>query len=237
MESVGVRSGSGITRIRLDDGRANVLSVDTLFLIEAAFYEAEERRDVVVLTGRSGIFTAGFDLKVLATGLETSLEMIMAGFRLLHRVLSFPRPVVIGCTGHSLALGAFLLLVADYRIGVAGNFRIAANEVAMGMIMPRTALEVMRYRLTPSAFHRAAALSHVFGPESAIGAGFLDELVDEDEFDSRLLAIAESLGDLDERAHSETKRRARAEVVVSVEMAIEADRAEYLKLLARNRGD
>src|SRR5580704_5251083 len=122
MESVGIRSDCGITRIELDDGRANVLSVETLVAIEAGFYEAEERRDVVVLTGRSGIFTAGFDLEVLAAGLETSLEMIMSGFRFLHRVLSFPRPVVVGCTGHSLALGAFILLVADHRIGVAGNF-------------------------------------------------------------------------------------------------------------------
>jgi enoyl-CoA hydratase len=187
----------------------------------------------VVLTGRSGIFTAGFDLEVLAAGLETSLEMIMSGFRFLHRVLSFPRPVVVGCTGHSLALGAFILLVADHRIGVAGNFRIAANEVAMGMIMPRTALEVMRFRLTPSAFHQAAALSHDFGPVSAVAAGFLDEIVDEDELDSRLLAIAKSLGGLDARAHRLTKRRARAEALSRVEAAIEADRAGYLKLLAR----
>ena len=233
MGSVDAWNEGGITWIRLDDGKANVLSVETLSQVEAAFCEAEERSDAVVLTGRPGIFSAGFDLEVLAGGLVRSLDMIMAGFRLTHRMLSFPRPVIVGCTGHSLAMGAFLLLAADHRIGIAGSYRIAVNEVAMGMTMPRTALEIMRYRLTPSAFHQAAALSQVFGPEPAAVAGFLDEVVEASELDGRVAAVAKTVRELDERAHRETKRRARAGALANVEAAIEADRAEFLELLTR----
>jgi len=57
--------------------------------------------------------------------------------------------VIIGCTGHAVAMGAFLLLCGDYRVGVDGPFRIVANEVAIGMTMPFTAIEFCRQRLTP----------------------------------------------------------------------------------------
>ena len=120
------------------------------------------------------MFSGGFDLKVLQAGGDEAVGMLRGGFALAHRVLSFPRPVIAACTGHAVAMGAFLLLSTDHRVGADGPFRIVANEVAIGLTMPHSALAILRWRLSPPAFDRAVLLSETFDPPSAVGAGFLD---------------------------------------------------------------
>ena len=62
------------------------------------------------------------------------------GFELAERLLGFPRPVVIACTGHAVAMGSFLLSPATTASGPAGDFKIQANEVAIGLTMPYSAV-------------------------------------------------------------------------------------------------
>ena len=57
--------------------------------------------------------------------------MLRAGFDLAERVLSYPLPVVIDGTGHAIAMGVFLLLSGDYRVGATGPYKFTANEVAI----------------------------------------------------------------------------------------------------------
>ena len=167
-----------VATVTMDDSRVNVLSLPMLTDINRALDQALEDQAVVVLTGREGVFSAGFDLPVLRAGGPDAFEMLRAGFALAVRLLSFPRPVVIGCTGHAVAMGVFLLLSGDFRVGAAGPFKITANEVAIGVTMPRAAVEICRQRLAPAHFNRATVLAEAFSPESAVEAGFVDRLVD-----------------------------------------------------------
>ena len=48
-----------------------------------------------------------------------------------------------------------------------------ANEVAIGMVLPYPALEVLRLRLTPSAYQQAVGLAKVFFGETALAAGWV----------------------------------------------------------------
>ncbi|HUN31199.1 MAG TPA: enoyl-CoA hydratase-related protein [Trebonia sp.] len=96
---------------------------------------------MVLIEGRDGVFSAGFDLPVLRNGGPDALTMLRSGFELAARLLEFPQPVVIACTGHAVAMGVFLLLCGDYRVGATGPFKITANEVAIGLTMPRAAVE------------------------------------------------------------------------------------------------
>ena len=75
--------------------------------------------------------------------------MLKLGATLYERMLSFPTPVVVACTGHAVAAGAFLVLSADARVGVDGPFQVCMNEVRIGLTMPWFAIEVARQRLTP----------------------------------------------------------------------------------------
>jgi enoyl-CoA hydratase len=212
-----------IATITMDDGKVNVLSPRMLTELEAAFDRAEADGAVVVLRGREGVFSGGFDLAVLNAGGAESLAMVRAGFELAERVLSFPTPVVVACTGHAVAMGVFLVLSGDHRIGAAGSFRLTANEVAIGLTMPRAAVEICRQRLTPAHFNRAVVLAEPFAPAEAVEAGFLDRVVDPAELDGAARTAAEALATLDMASHVATKQRARGAALEAIRAGITAD--------------
>ena len=138
----------GVAVITMDDGKANAMSLALQQAIHAALDQAERDAAPVVLAGRPGILSAGFDLKTLAASGQPAVDMLNGGLELAIRLLSFPHPVVIACGGHAIAMGVFILLCGDYRIGVRGNFRYTANEVAIGMTMPFSTITVF-FRATP----------------------------------------------------------------------------------------
>ena len=210
-----------VATITLDDGKVNVLSPAMLADIGAALDRAEADHAVVVLAGREGIFSAGFDLTVLRGGGPDAVEMLRGGFELAERLLGFPTPVVMACTGHAVAMAVFVLLSGDYRVGTAGPYRITANEVAIGLTMPHTAIELCRQRLTPAAFTRAVLLAEVFSPEEAVVGGFLDAVVPNARETARQHAAA--LAGLDLAAHAGSKRRLRASTLQAIRAAIETD--------------
>lgn len=203
----------GVATIRIDDGKRNALAPEVLRDIYAAFDRAEADKAIVVLTGRDDVFSAGFDLKVMKKGGIRAIGMLRAGYGLPARVLRYPYPVIAACSGHALAMGVFLMLSADYVIGSRGDFKIAANEVAIGMTMPRVAAAVLRNRLQPAAYQRAVTVAQYFDPDTALAAGFFDELVDPDELMTRANDKAVEFRDLDEVAHTVSKRRIRAALV------------------------
>jgi enoyl-CoA hydratase len=215
-----------IATVTMDDGKVNVLSPQMIRELESALDIAEQEAGVVVLTGREGRFSGGFDLAVLTGGGEPAIAMLDAGFGLAERLLRFPRPVVAACNGHAIAMAAFLLNSVDYRIGAAGAYRITANEVALGLTMPHAAVEICRQRLTPAHFHRAVSLAEVYSPAGAVEAGFLDEIVAPAELAATARARAEQLLTLDPAAHVATKLRMRERALLNLRSARAADNAE-----------
>jgi enoyl-CoA hydratase len=213
----------GIATIRLDDGKRNALSPQVFREINDAFDRAESERAIVILTGRESVFSAGFDLKVMKRGGPEALRMLRAGYKLPARVLAYPYPVIAACNGHVLAMGIFMMLSADYIIGSRGDFRISANEVAIGLTMPRVAAAMLRHRLNPAAYQRAVTLSEFFDPESAREAGFFDELVDSAELATRAGACAAQFKELDLRAHAASKRRIRASLMRKLRFSVPLD--------------
>jgi enoyl-CoA hydratase len=210
----------GIGTITMDDGKVNVFSSPMLRSLHAAFDRAEADGAVVLLTGREKYFSAGFDLKTIANGGEATREMLLLGAGLAERILAFPTPVVVACTGHAYPAGAFLLLSADARVGADGDFRIGLNEVRIGMTLPWFAIEIARQRLTPAAFDRTVVNATMFSPTGARTAGFLDLVVPADQLAAAGRAVAEDLTGLDFRAHAATKLRARAGAIAAVRQAV-----------------
>ncbi len=223
IESVQYDLQDNIATIRIDDGKRNALSPQVLREIYQALDQAESDHAAVIITGRESVFSAGFDLKVMKRGGMNALRMLRAGYGLTARVMTYPYPVIAACNGHSLAMGAFLMLSADYVIGSRGDFKIAANEVAIGLTMPRVAAATLRHRLTPAAFQRAVTLSEFFDVEGALVAGFFDVLVDPKD----LMTVAESratdLLELDLYAHAASKRRIRAATLRKIRIGIPLD--------------
>ena len=223
VESVHYQLQDRVATIRIDDGKRNALSPQVLREIYQALDQAESDRAIVILTGRESVFSAGFDLNVMKRGGVNALKMLRTGYALTARVMAYPYPVIAACNGHSLAMGVFLMLSADYVIGSRGDFKIAANEVAIGVTMPRVAAAMLRHRLNPAAFQRAVTLSAYFDVESALHAGFFDELAEPVDLMRRAEACADKFKELDLRAHRASKRRIRAALIRKIRFSIPLD--------------
>jgi len=212
-----------VATIRIDDGKRNALSPDVIQGIYDAFDRAEADQAIVILTGRESVFSAGFDLNVMKRGGTRALGMLRRGYGLTARVLAYPRPVIAACNGHSFAMGVFLMLSADYVIGSRGDFRISANEVAIGLTMPRVAAAMLRHRLKPAAFQRAVTLSESFAPDAAVRAGFFDELADPGEVVDVARQHADTAKSLHAAAHTASKRRIRAALIRKIRIGVPLD--------------
>lgn len=199
----------------MDDGKVNAMSLGMLEEVSAHLESLKTNGAVVVLAGRPGIFSAGFDLKTFAEGSEPSRRMVEAGISLIERMLRFPRPIVGSCTGHAYPMGAFLMLCADVRIGALGEFALGMNEVPIGITVPHFAIALARHRLSPPA-QAVISTGKMFNPNDAIGAGYLDEVVAADQLEARVQKVAEGLGALDMPSYEATKARLNAPVLQAI---------------------
>jgi enoyl-CoA hydratase len=232
-DPVRYRLDGQIATLCIDDGKRNALSPEVLGGIYRALDEAEADGATLIITGREEVFSAGFDLKVMKRGGPEAVRMLQQGFALTARVLNYPYPVVAACNGHVLAMGVFLMLSADHVIGTRGDFKVSANEVAIGLTLPRVAAAMLEHRLNPAAYQRAAILSEYFDVESAAAAGFFDELVEPGDLLSRAEDSARAFSALDQRAHTATKRRLRRRLVRRIRWSIPLDLIDAMMIGVR----
>jgi len=212
-----------IAKITMEEGKANVFSIPMLRAVHAALDQADRDHAVVVLTGRDGYFSAGFDLNTLTGETTEALHMLTLGATLAERILAFDTPVIIACSGHAYPAGAFLLLAADLRIGADGPYRIGLNEVKIGITVPWFAIEIARHRLHPAHFDRTVVNATMYRPREAVAPGFLDRVVPATTLRTESLTAAAELAELDPAAHTATKQRARASALKAVRSAIETE--------------
>jgi|EP00505_MAST-04D_sp_SCG-Rhode-Island_P005488 enoyl-CoA hydratase len=187
-----------VALVTMDDGKMNAFSFDMLSAVHSALDGCAEA-GAVVITGNEKCLSAGFDLSVMGKGPSKEAgEMLRQGCDLMLRIAEFPRPVLLAVPGHAMALGAIMLFTGDLRVGPreSPQVKIGLNEVHIGMPLPRVGLELARWRLSPNALTRSTTLGHVYAPEEALGAGYLDELVDRDDVIPHTLRAAERYVDI-----------------------------------------
>lgn len=228
-DTVGYTYDGTVATLTLDDGKVNVISPAMQHNIGRALDRAEsDAAKAVVLAGNHRVFSGGFDLAVFQSGDPVAAHAMLAGgFELALRVLEFPVPVIVAATGPAIAMGSFLLLSGDHRVGQPKS-RCQAIEVAIGMAIPISAVEIMRMRLTPAAFQRGTVLAATFAGDDAVAAGWLDEIVDADQVLTRAQQVAaEAAATLNPGAHLTTKLKARAGTLAAVRSGIDGLATEF----------
>ena len=221
---VGYELDNGIATVTLNNGKVNAISPDVIAELNESLDRSETDEAIMILTGRPGILSGGYDLKVMTSGPENAIALVAAGSTLARRMLAHPFPIIVACPGHAVAKGAFILLSADYRIGVDGPFRIGLNEVEIGMTMHHVGIELARDRLRKSFLNRSVINAEMFDPQQAMAAGFLDAVVAPDELMPAARAVAEDMKRLNMTAHAKTKVKMRAGLLQTLDDAIEADK-------------
>lgn len=229
---VNYEPAGSFSTITVDDGRANVMSIEMLGAIGEALDQAEAAKKTVLICGREKIFSGGFDLATFQKGKEPLFNMLKAGAETAERLLAFPYPVVIACSGHAVAMGVFILLAGDYRLGAHAEYKIHANEVEIGMTLPRFAVEMCRQRLTPAAFNLTTTIAEPWTPDEACHAGFLDRLVPREALLVAGREKAASFARLNLDAHAATKQRVREEALRRLREAIQTDVEEWKQTFA-----
>ena len=218
--------------ITITNGKANAISHEVITGLNTALDKALKEDKVVILTGQSGIFSAGFDLKVMTKSAESAKELVTKGSQLSLKMLSFPKPIIIACSGHAIAKGGFLLLSADYRIGVEGDFKIGLNEVLIGMTMHHAGIAIAKGRLSEVYVNRSVNNSEIYNPVAAEKAGFLDRVVPESQLLSTAIKVAEMFSKVHRKAHAETKLKVRRSHLESLSIAIQLDLNEEISINA-----
>lgn len=199
----------GIATITLDDGKANALGFTMIEHINKALDEAEAAADVIVMTGRDGVMTAGFDLKVMRNEPDRVMDLVTQGGQMLVRIFASPKPVLLASTGHGIAAGALLMLSGDYRISMAGDFKYGLNESAIGMVLPPYGMDLARFKLNQKFLDMAVVGADLYGPEMASQIGYTDEVATADKFAARVREKAEYFKTLDAKAYAGNKRHIR----------------------------
>tara|TARA_X000001036_G_C20514031_1_gene739347 strand:+ start:242 stop:922 length:681 start_codon:yes stop_codon:yes gene_type:complete len=219
--NVNLRTKEDISIIQMDDGKVNVFSPDMIQNFNDILDQVPVDKGAMLITGREGMFSAGFDLKVMMSSPENAAAMVKSGFELLMRVFTFPRPVVAACSGHAIALGAFLLCSCDHRIGCKGDFKIGANELRNNMIVPTPILELAKFRLIKSHKQRALLNAEMYSIEDAVAPGYLDEVADQDKLFELAMAKAKDLATLAHPQYLQTKKLDQEDVAAKIYSGIE----------------
>jgi enoyl-CoA hydratase len=225
-----------VALLKMDDQKMNAFSFEMISEMHAAL-DAAAGAGAVVLTGNAKCFSAGFDLSIMGQAAKgpskEASDLLREGGELVHRLLELPQPLIMAVPGHSLALGAILLLTADLRIGVAKTpkCKIGTNEVHIGLPLPAFAVELARTRLSPRHLTRATTLGNVYDPEGAVEAGYLDMVVPAEELESRAVAMASQLAHLGAQgaqgAFFTTKLYERRDLLKRARELLEADCAAF----------
>jgi enoyl-CoA hydratase len=210
-------TSDNIATLTMDDGKANAVGHTFIDTVNEGLDRAEqELPGALILRGREGMFSAGFDLKEFQKGPEAGMAMVSKGMQLLIRLYSFPLPLVVSCTGHGIAMGAFLMMACDSRIGARGNYKITLPETAIGMQLPEVMLELTASRIPPQYVTRVAIQSEVFDPDQAVQVGLLDEAVLAEDLDARVLAVAQKLASLPQQQYAANKLLVRKQALAAM---------------------
>ena len=209
--------------VRIDDGKANALSPDVVAALDEAVGLAETEARALMLIGRPGRFSAGFDLTHMQASVESAQSLVAAGARLAMRLYGLGIPTVAACSGHAVAMGALLLLACDTRLGAAGEFRIGLNEVAIGLGLPVFGVELARDRLDPRRFTEATVQAQLYDPDGAAEVGYFDRVVMAGALEADARAVSSRLAELRSGAYLHTKVRARQGTIDHVLATLDAD--------------
>lgn len=204
----------GIRELRLARPPVNALNPELVRALREAVEAApREGADALVISGATGIFSAGLDVPFLLTLDHAGMRAFWSDFLGMCAALArSPIPVVAAVTGHSPAGGAVLALFCDFRVMAHGAYRIGLNEVQVGLTVPAVIQVALGRLLGPYRAERLLVQGAMLDAQAALAAGFVDELADVDFVAARAIGWLEELLKLPRQAMLSTRALARADL-------------------------
>lgn len=192
----------------------NALSLELLQALRGAV-ESSVHDGVrgIVLSGASGIYSAGVDIPTLLGKDRRGVREYWGElFALCATLARAPIPLAAAVTGHAPAGGAVLALFCDYRVMAEGAFKIGLNEVQVGLLVPECIQLALRRVIGRHRAERLLVAGTMLEADAALACGFVDELVPVEQVVARTTQWLEALLALPAAAMLATRELARADL-------------------------
>ena len=222
------RNHGEIRELQLDRPPANALNRELMTELRNAIDLAcGDGARAIVLSGRSGMFSAGLDIPLLLKlGPDEISQLWKSLYALLRTIACSSIPIVAAVTGHAPAGGTVLMIFCDWRVVPEGDWKIGLSEVQVGLPLPPVILQALRRSVGPQQAQRLATFGTLMSSPEAAAIGLADEIVPLDQVVPSAIRWCESLLSLPQSAVLFTRRHARADLASIFTGEVEKELAE-----------
>jgi len=212
-----------VRELRLNRPPVNAISHDLITaLLRAVQVAPEQGTEALVLSGPSGMFSAGLDIPLLIKLDRPSITTLWRDFYTLLCVLaSSPIPIAAAITGHAPAGGTVLTLFCDWRVAALGEWKIGLSEVQVGLVLPPVIYSALRRLVGSRHAERLAVSGRLMNPVEAASLGLVDEIVPPEKVVDRAVKWCHDLLANPRVAREATRKQARADLVGLFEHGLE----------------
>lgn len=206
----------GVATVTLQRGKVNPINATVAEELRECFEElaGDSRVKVVILTGRGGFFSFGFDIpEFLGFSKESFTEFLMGFADLYTYVFLYPKPVVAALNGHTIAGGCMLATACDYRLMVSGKAKISLNEITFGSSVFAGSLEMLRACVGTRNAQTILYSGGMYSAEEALAMGWIDRITSGEELLEEAEEVARGFARYDGRAFESIKKLMRKPVI------------------------
>lgn len=200
----------GVAVLTMCHGKVNALDTELCHGLGDAIDEAAAAgARAIVLTGTGTVFSAGVDLRRVASGREPYLESFLPALRwMFEHVAACELPVVAAVNGHAIAGGFILAAAADWIVMAEGPGRVGVTELLVGVPFPAIAMELLRLRAGDVQARPLAYTGETVAASTALARHLVDEIVPAGQLIDRAAGVGRTLAG-EGRAFGVTKRQLR----------------------------
>lgn len=199
--------------VSLSKRPVNSLTQEVCEEVKAKLHELEadpDIRGVVLGSGVPGIFSAGLDLRSMHGRTTDELAVFWTAVQEMWLALYMsPMATVAAISGHAPAGGCLLALACDYRVMAEGKSRIGLNESQIGLVAPPWLARMLVDAVGSRKAERMLQLGSLIGPEQALAAGLVDEVVPMQELPAASMARLNELVAVNPTGFATTKLQVR----------------------------
>ncbi len=158
---------------------------------------------VVTTSANQKFFSNGLDLGWI--GAEKSNDDHPGGDRavfgaefmtVMSRIITLPVPSIAAINGHAFGAGFMTAMCHDLRIMREDRGFVCANEMQLGMIIPRPELALFRHKLPANTFFETVQLARRWTGPTALEAGIVQQIASAENLLDVARARAEELAPL-----------------------------------------
>ncbi|PSP75113.1 3-hydroxyacyl-CoA dehydrogenase [Halobacteriales archaeon QS_1_68_20] len=214
-DALTVSVDGNVGHVRIDRShRMNTITTEMIDELDAAldgFVEDDDVRAVLLEGAGDQAFSAGFDASTAAAGSGIdAAEMSRHGQQVFGRLSELPMPVLAAVDGYCLGGGMELATCADMRIATSRS-QFGQPEHNLGLIPGWGGTQRLR-RIVGEGRAKEIIFTarNDYDPETMYDYGFVNEVVDVDEFEDRAWELARDLASGPPIAQKFTKRAMQA---------------------------